>query len=356
MPGCWHGNFAFTGLCFADAHELCCVRPGWSVSQEVHNKMPKLKFQPAVREQIKMRGAVVGPSGAGKTYSALEIATGVVGPEGSIAFIDTERGSARLYADKFKFDVAEWDGNYDPRQLVDLIHDAAASYNFVITDSLTHFYKGEGGVLDIVERAGLKAKGNTYAGWKEGTPVQEQLYAAIRRAPCHFLGTMRSKMEYVLQHNEKGKLEPVKVGMAPEQRAGAEYEFDFIFELDIDHNLTLSKSRSMALSDRVFKAGEVPLLAAELRQWLASGVTSLRDIKVALLRVVEKFEFEDPREVAALVWEEVGQEAAAGLPANEVEGLLANASEVARRIHAERAQPEEADAEEEGAEEELEAF
>ena len=39
---------------------------------------------------------------------------------------------------------------------------------------------------------------------------------------------MRTKQDYVLEADERGKQKPVKIGMNPIQRDGFEYEFDVV--------------------------------------------------------------------------------------------------------------------------------
>src|SRR5690625_5934144 len=63
-------------------------------------------FQRASKAQRKARIGLVGPSGAGKTYTALTIAEGL---GGRITLIDTENRSASLYADRFTFDTLQLD-------------------------------------------------------------------------------------------------------------------------------------------------------------------------------------------------------------------------------------------------------
>jgi hypothetical protein len=70
---------------------------------------------------------------------------------------------------------------------------------------------------------------------------------SILASKCHVVVTMRSKMEYVLEPDEKGKMVPRKVGMEPIQRAGLEYEFDLVCDMDLSHLLTVSKSRCSAV-------------------------------------------------------------------------------------------------------------
>jgi hypothetical protein len=104
-------------------------------------------FQRATKSQIKIRLALSGASGAGKTYSALAIASHL---SKKIALIDTERGSASRYADIFKFDVCELN-NHHPSKYIEAITAATdAGYEVIIIDSLTHAWFAQ---LELVDRA-----------------------------------------------------------------------------------------------------------------------------------------------------------------------------------------------------------
>ena len=211
-------------------------------------------FKTAVKQESKLRMAISGPSGAGKTYTALAIATALAQGK-PIALVDTEHGSASKYADLFDFDVAEMHPPFHPDKFIAAVQEAAnAGYAVIILDSLTHAWAGTGGVLDIVDDAAKRSKsGNTYMAWKEGTPVQNKLIDAMVQTSIHVIGTMRSKTEYVLVAGDRGQQMPKKVGMAPVQRDQFEYEFDVVMDMDVDHNGIVSKSRCPALSDGVFK-------------------------------------------------------------------------------------------------------
>lgn len=119
----------------------------------------------ATRKGQLIRLAVDGPTGSGKTWTSLELAREIVGPNGSVLLIDTERGSSGLYSDTFTFDVVEFDTPYDPTDLRACIIELAPDYDAIIVDSLTHFWTGEGGTLDIVDKASRKAKGNKFVAW-----------------------------------------------------------------------------------------------------------------------------------------------------------------------------------------------
>lgn len=216
-----------------------------------------------------MRLAFTGPAGAGKTYSALAVATALV-PGGRVALLDTEHGSAAKYADIFTFDTAVLEPPFHPDRYAEAIADAPrAGYDVLILDSMSHAWTGEGGMLDIVNKiARASYQGNTFAAWKDGTPIQNRLIEAILKANIHIIATMRSKTEYALTKDEKtGKSKPEKVGTAPIQRDGFEYEYDIIIDLGIDNVGVVNKTRCPALTGEVIqKPGAA--LAATLRDWL----------------------------------------------------------------------------------------
>lgn len=229
-----------------------------------------MQFQKATKKRSKARIALDGPSGAGKTYTALIAAT-VMAEGGKIAVIDTERGSASLYADKFEFDVLELD-NFDPRQYIEAIEAAEKTgYSVIVIDSLSHAWEGEGGALDQVDKAAKRLQGNSFAAWKDVTPLQRRLVDAMLQSPCHIIATMRSKMDYVQEKDEKtGKTIIRKVGMAPVQRQGMEYEFTIVGDMDVDHNLMITKSRCDIMADAVENKPAAKFWQ-KLLDWLNSG-------------------------------------------------------------------------------------
>jgi len=226
-------------------------------------------FQRATKKQAKARIGLIGPSGSGKTYTALMLATNM---GKKIALIDTEHGSASKYADKFSFDVLEL-ANYHPQNYIDGIKNAeTAGYDVLIVDSLSHAWSGTGGILDIVDTATAKSRsGNAFTtGWREATPIHNDLIDTILSAKLHLIATMRSKTEYVLEDDGKGGKRPRKVGMAPVQRDGMEYEFDIVGDMDQQHNFIISKTRCEALDGAVINKPGVEL-AAQIMEWLSDG-------------------------------------------------------------------------------------
>lgn len=227
-------------------------------------------FKKAERKAAYLRAALCGTSGSGKTYGALLLARGLVGDEGKIALIDTERSSACLYSDVTNFDVAELNPPYTPKRYIELIKEASKSYQALIIDSLTHGWAGQGGVLDMHDNATRAQRTqNSYAAWRDVTPEHSALVDTILSAPCHVLCTMRSKTAYEIQE-VNGRKSPVKVGLAPVQRDGMEYEFTVVWDVMVNSNIaTASKDRTRLWAGR----NEVITLAhgQELRQWLDAG-------------------------------------------------------------------------------------
>lgn len=248
-------------------------------------------FKKATREKSRLRAALVGPSGSGKTYTALALATSIA-DGGTIAVIDTERGSASKYAGRpFDFDVQELD-SYDLRDGIASIQEAGKlGYSVLVIDSLTHFWTGKSGALETVDTVTKKAKSNnSYAtGWRDVTPLHNRFVDAILASPCHVIVTMRVKTEYVMEKNSRGQTAPRKVGLKPIQRDGVEYEFDVVGDLDAEHTLIVSKTRCSAIEELNggvwVKPGEE--LGAVLRSWLQDGEdpkAPVRDIIFAELQ------------------------------------------------------------------------
>ena len=220
-------------------------------------------FRKATKETTKLRAAIFGASGAGKTFSALRIAAGIGGP---IAVIDTERGSASKYADRFSFDVLDLAHAAIPDYQGAIKAAAEAGYPVLVIDSLSHGWQE---LLAEVDRlASTKYRGNTWSAWSEGTPKQRALVDAILSYPGHVIATMRSKTEWSVESDGKGKQRPVRIGLAPEQGKGIEYEFDLLLEISPDHIAHVIKDRTGKFQDRLIDKPD-ETFGQELAAWLS---------------------------------------------------------------------------------------
>lgn len=228
-----------------------------------------VQFQRATKRAAKLRLSIAGPSGAGKTYTALTLATALV-PGGRVAVIDTEHGSASKYADLFEFDVLELAAPFHPDRFTEAIGAAAsAGYDVAVVDSLSHAWNGSGGLLEIVDQIAARMKtSNTFAAWKDATPIHNRLVESMIAAPLHIVATMRSKQEYVIEEDNRGRKSPRKLGMAPVQRDGMEYEFDLFAEMDMQNRMLVQKSRCPELQGQVIEK-PTGAVSDTLRAWLA---------------------------------------------------------------------------------------
>ena len=231
-------------------------------------------FKKATKAAAKLRLGLIGPAGSGKTMTALRIASGLGGP---VAVIDTERGSASLYAGErgLDFDVIELD-TYGVERFIDAIKAAAdGGYATLVIDSLSHAWAGKGGILEYVDNAGKRNQGGgNFGAWRDATPRHNSLVDAILGSPLHVICTLRSKVEYVVE-NVGGRNQVRKVGLQPVQRDGLEYEFTVVGDVTQDHDLVVTKTRAAFLKDAVIReAGED--LGRQLAAWLADGTTPVR--------------------------------------------------------------------------------
>lgn len=227
--------------------------------------MSTFTFTPATKAQAKLRLAIFGTSGSGKTYTSLRIATGMTG---KIAVIDTERGSASKYADRFTFDVLELPEKDINTYCAAISAADNAGYDILIIDSLSHAWRE---LLEEVDRlATTKYRGNTWSAWSQGTPKQRRFVDAILDFNGHIIATMRTKTEWTTTTDKNGKMKPVRVGLAPVQGKGIEYEFDLLMDISPDHNVMVLKDRTGKYQDEIIeKPGED--FGAVLIAWLNEG-------------------------------------------------------------------------------------
>jgi energy-coupling factor transporter ATP-binding protein EcfA2 len=207
-------------------------------------------FAKAVKYNAKGRVALIGPAGGGKSYTALLLARALAGPTGKIAAIDTEHGSLSKYADLFDFDVLELD-SFSPQTFTDALHAAEqAGYDVFLCDSLSHFWVGKDGAFDFVDMAQKRHK-DQQGGWKDFRPHERTMVDDMIASPCHIICTLRTKNDYQNQMVD-GKVKRVKIGLAPVQREGLEYEFDLVGYMDEENTFSVDKTRCPAYAQKAY--------------------------------------------------------------------------------------------------------
>lgn len=236
-------------------------------------------FRKAERKQAKLRLGLVGPSGSGKTMSALLVAYGLCESWDDIGIVDTESGSAELYVGSQVGDVTIGQYNvlamsppYEIQKYIAAIKEAEqAGLKVIILDSISHAWAGDGGLLDQKDKITKSSKsGNSYTAWRDVTPQHTKFIDTMLQSSIHVIATMRAKTEYVQEKGDKGQTIIRKVGLAPVQREGMDYEFTVVFDISHDHIASSSKDRTNLFDNRYFTPD--PDTGRQLRAWLESGV------------------------------------------------------------------------------------
>lgn len=231
----------------------------------------QFSFAKAVKKDMTAAIALAGGSGAGKTWGALQMARQLVGPEGKIALVDTEGGSASLYADHFEFDTLTLQ-DHDPDNFTAAVNAAIAhGYSAVILDSLSHAWVGNNGVLEQVDEAKKRTK-NQLSPWYEPRQKQNRLVERIVNCPIHLIATMRAKTDHVLTVDEStGKKEVKKLSNQPIQDKDMEFEFTLMLMMDRDGSFVIDKSRChLLVPNTVYWRKDLPVVTQTFKEWLGS--------------------------------------------------------------------------------------
>jgi len=219
-----------------------------------------MPFVDAERTQLYLRCALFGPSGSGKTMTGLRIAKGISEKMGvPFAVIDSEARRASKYSGigGFAFKVENLKEKTIDHYLKAMEEAKEAGYKVLLIDSLTHAWRE---LNEEVDRISLRNYNkNTFSPWAKVGPKQKKLIEAILNYPGHLITTMRSKTEWVIGEGKDGKIAPQRIGLAPEQGKGIEYEFDVLIELNQNHEGTILKSFPRIFQDAVI-------------EWLENGI------------------------------------------------------------------------------------
>ena len=240
-------------------------------------------FKRAKKEKIWLKVLLAGPSGSGKSYSALRLAKGIAKEtNGEIAVIDTENGRIRYYADEFTFDDLQLADPYTPESYIEAIENAVESgYSVLVIDSLTHEWNW---CLDQIE----KIPGtNSYTKWAKITPRHDKFREKILQAPIHIIATVRGKDAYVLEQDKNGKQIPKKVGLGYTQRDGLEFEYTVTFNIDqATHVADATKDNTHIFENRYDMLTEKD--GKSLYDWANDGIEKEPALEVKLAPLQKK--------------------------------------------------------------------
>jgi len=197
-----------------------------------------MQLRQSERKKAKIKMALQGSAGSGKTYSSLLLALGLTGGDFSkVAIIDTENGSADLYAHLGKYNVITLSSPFNTENYIKAIEVCErAGMEVIIIDSISHCW-------DYLLDYHASLAGNSFTNWSKVTPLLKAFTDKILQSDAHIIATMRTKQDYVLNQKD-GKFVPEKVGLKAVQKDGIDYEFTIVFDIDIKHYSVSSKDRT----------------------------------------------------------------------------------------------------------------
>jgi len=171
-------------------------------------------FRKAVRSNVSLLIGLAGASGAGKTYTAMRLASGIAGSK-RFCVIDTENGRASHYADAFDFDVLELREPFTPHSYAEAIKAADdAGYPVIVVDSASHEYAGSGGVLDMQEeeftRMGARDSAKMLS-WVKPKMEHKKMMQRLLQTKAHLILCFRAEAKIeVVKEDGKTKIVPKK--------------------------------------------------------------------------------------------------------------------------------------------------
>jgi hypothetical protein len=231
-----------------------------------------MELKKSNRSAARIRVALQGTSGSGKSYSSLLLGYGLTKDWTKIAVIDTENKSAHLYSHLGDYFVLNLSAPFTPERYIEAIDTCEnAGMEVIIIDSISHEWEGDGGILDMHSQLA----GNSFTNWSKLTPRHNSLVQKIIASNSHIIATVRSKQDYVITE-KNGKLAPEKVGMKGVQRDGLEYDFTIFFELDIYNNATSTKDRTQLFNPRIPLKIDIST-GTKILEWCNSGSSKEND-------------------------------------------------------------------------------
>jgi len=195
------------------------------------------EIKEGVRESVPVLVGLMGPSGGGKTVSALRLATGmqeITG--GDIYGIDTEARRMLHHADAFKFKHLQFDAPFGSLDYLAALRQVVKQgAKVVIVDSMSHEHEGPGGMIDFQDKELDRLAGNDYAkrervkmlAWQKPKAARRELINGLLQLNANFIFCFRAK-NTVKPVKINGKIEIVPQGFMP--IAGEE----FVFEMTVN--------------------------------------------------------------------------------------------------------------------------
>ena len=224
-----------------------------------------MNLRQSSKKQAKIKLALQGCAGSGKTYSALLLAHGLCNDWTKIAVIDSENGSADLYAHLGTYNVLNLSENFTPETYIEAIKVCEdAGIEVIIIDSISQCW-------DYLLEYHANLQGNSFTNWQKVTPRINAFMQKILQSRSHVICTMRCKQDYVLSE-KNGKMVPEKVGLKAVMRDGIDYEFTIVFDINMKHQAIASKDRTALFVNKP-EFIITPATGQAILEWCNEGVS-----------------------------------------------------------------------------------
>lgn len=223
----------------------------------------------ATRSAAFIKMFIHGASGSGKTMSSLKIARGLVDDWSQVGIIDTENGSADLYAHLGAYQVITMTPPFHPQSFVQAVALMVnAGIKVIIADSVTHYWDFLKEMHDQV--AASSRSSNEWSAWRPVTPLHKQFVECILQTPAHIICCGRAKQEYT-QVKEGDKSRIVKLGLRPEVRPGMDYEFTLVFRMENEGNKAFVDKDRTGLFQNALAFTPDETTGQKIREWCNVG-------------------------------------------------------------------------------------
>lgn len=189
---------------------------------------------PAVRQAVNLIVGLAGPSSSGKTWTALELATGIQSVTGGdIDLIDTEHGRGLFYAERFRFNHVPFDAPFASLDYLDAIQQSAArGAKVIVVDSMSHEHESAGGMVDFQDQELTrltrgddgKRQAMQMLAWSKPKAARRRLLQGLTQIDAHIILCFRAKNTSKPGKDDRGRNVVVPMGFVP--IAGEEFVFE----------------------------------------------------------------------------------------------------------------------------------
>lgn len=237
---------------------------------ETADDAPAFRVIESVREAVPALVALWGFSDSGKSFSALRLARGLVGPKGKIVAIDTENRRMKYYSGLFGgFSHLDLQPPFTPQRYTAAFDAAiAAGAGAIIVDSMSHCWEGEGGVLEQADASTV----NGLMKWKAPKMAYMRMVNRMLRSPVHVIFCLRAKEKYVqIGQGKNAKIE--LVGQEPICGKRFVYEMTVAAHMESGSRKPLDPVKVPEGMIHAIKPGEyiTEECGRQIADWLAGG-------------------------------------------------------------------------------------